>query len=575
MAGKINPRKSIRYKLALSYMGIIVIPVMLAGVLLHSQLIVGIRSEAGRNLESHVQTEADLVNTRMEELARTASRFVQLREFNDYLNGLYLDQSDMIVNYNQRVRSALGWFSNVNPLVQRVGVFYSGEHIAESETFHLIRRVEDEDWYKSVSASLGGVDEPLWEGPHMSRSYKFSDGRDNRVYSMYLRAPSNPDYFIEFEIEENRLLSTEQDMLLIGKDGQTLYGSAGLAEEDAAVLLKGGWSMVLFSGDAHIAAARPIPALNAWLVGWMPIAQLEGMEAPARRQFFFINAMLWASMLVFLMFMSRRITRRIARVTGAVVRIYEGDYKVRLPVESEDELGVLAHNTNELAARIDHLINEVVLSEVVAREAELRALQSQINPHFIFNTLETFRMMAELGGDSILAAGLTDMGELMRYNLSSLQMSSVKSELNHVRAYVGIQNLLHNGMIELSENVPDDLQKRLLPRLVMQPIVENAVVHGLIARKPLCITIELNTAGDGVELIVSDNGRGIELERLTSICELLARCAERPHEAVDDCLALVNIQRRLALRYGPSCILKILCEAGMTRVSLCLPESAL
>lgn len=573
----LNPRRSIRAKLALSYLIVVLIPVTLVGVLLNMQLIVGIQNEAGVNLSRRADADADAVNRRIDEIVQAARRFVQLRELSEYLGGTYVDRSDMIINYNQRVRSALDWFASTYPNVRRIGIFYTGEHIAESEVFHLIDRYEGETWYKDVVAALNRADGAIWDGPHESRDYRFSLGKGERVCSVFLRVPARPGYLIELEMSLQELLLTEQDALFLKADsGEAVYG--GHAQPGEAQTLLGGDRRVIrapVDGRTGIAYARRIPALGVLMVERVDQGELTRMEEPARRQFLSILLILCMSMLLFMEFMSRRIMRRVERVTEAVVRIYGGDYDVRLPVNSKDELGVLSFHTNELAMRIDHLLNKVLFSEMAAREAELRALQSQINPHFIYNTLETFHMMAELRGDRILSNGLTDMGELMRYNLSSLQLSTVGEELQHVRAYTGVQNLLHNGTIQLEVHVRDELRSLPLPRLMLQPVVENAIVHGLRGREPLRIAIDVSLEGGVLALCVSNDGNTIEPERLDKLHGLLRRCMEDPHEAVDECLALVNIQRRLALRYGHAFALEVTSEAGKTVVELRLPMAEL
>lgn len=542
---------SVRMKLAFSYLLIVVIPVTLSGILLYYQMIVAARNQAESELSESAQSKSAIILARCAELQKSAEHFSRFNGLYQFFNNLYLDEADLITSYNQKIHSIFSWFSDRYPNINRIN-FFGGTNIVESTYFHYSEDLQNETWFQEMKKHLND-DEYFWESPHIARNYRFSSGKSTMVYSLFIRVLSTQDVYMEVEITVTDLFRTDSNSLILDSSGSSVIYpfkhnfDFPLTESNLHTVKEK--INHIANKNGYLARVLELPELNAILVETRPISEHTASEQAARNLFTIVIIVLLLSLMAYTYIMSNHLSKRVNRITKAVERIHSHDYDIHIPADSSDELGLLAKRVNEMAARIDHLLNKVLFVEMAAKESELRALQSQIHPHFTYNTLETFRMMAEIDNNSILAEGLTDMGAMFRYNLSSMQLSTMQEEIDNVHAYTRIQNILHNNRLTLDVYVPNELLDISVPRLILQPIVENAITHGF-GHGHLTITINIQKLQNYIAISILNDGKIIPQQRLTQIHQILRRCVENPAEPVDDCIALVNVQRRLALRYN-------------------------
>ena len=148
--------------------------------------------------------------------------------------------------------------------------------------------------------------------------------------------------------------------------------------------------------------------------------------------------------------------------------------------------------------RLEKQVEEIRAMDRKKHLLELDFLQAQINPHFIYNILETFCMMAELGDNERLGEGIAAMGELMRYNLSGKHEFNLQAELHNVEVYTSLQNFVNNDRIVLSVDSDPSLNAMAIPKLLLQPLVENAILHGMVPRRELHIDLSVRRSEVGV-----------------------------------------------------------------------------
>ncbi|MDQ0287785.1 sensor histidine kinase YesM [Desulfofundulus luciae] len=205
------------------------------------------------------------------------------------------------------------------------------------------------------------------------------------------------------------------------------------------------------------------------------------------------------------------------------------------------------------------------------REAEFRALQAQINPHFLFNTLNTIEMLAMIEGARHTAQIVHSLAQILRHNLfSRTELTTVASELESISHYLLIQQCRLGERLRVFQNIPPDLLEMQIPALTLQPLVENAVVHGLEPLEgPGILEITGEAANDYIVFIIRDNGVGIAEPKLK---DLRSRIMELKSNT--DTLGLVNIQKRCRLLYGPGYGVTIISVLGKgTEVRLKLPKT--
>lgn len=263
------------------------------------------------------------------------------------------------------------------------------------------------------------------------------------------------------------------------------------------------------------------------------------------------------------------ITRPIKRLTHSMQAFGSGDFSVTCPVETADEIGLLAENFNSMVSNINDLVERVYRETLLKQQVELKSLRMQINPHFFFNTLETINWMARINGVNEIGVVAKALGDMMRTTIGGSDFITIQEELKTIRDYVKIQTFRYGEKIRVSIDVEDSMLNHYIPKLILQPMIENAMVHGL-EKKPGDGNVIITGREEGEELtfIVEDDGVGIPEERLRCILDE----SDAPKDGTSS-IGLINVSRRLQLYYGEKYGVRI--ESALnsgTRVSITVPK---
>lgn len=267
------------------------------------------------------------------------------------------------------------------------------------------------------------------------------------------------------------------------------------------------------------------------------------------------------------------LTKPLRKMMQLMRTVQDGDFKATFQVRYGDEIGQLGRQFNRMVARIEELIQDIFRSESRRREAEMHALQSQINPHFMYNTLETIRMAAELNDDVDAAEMIQLLGKQLRYSISNVNEEvTLERELVHVSHYVQLLNRRYPNRFRLQTHIPSELLAYPMAKLLLQPLVENATLHGLDDDKPsMLLQIEARQTDRYVEIKVMDDGLGMEPDTLERLRAKLKRGVPDPEEGI----GLINVNERVKLHGGPACGVEIESMPGLfTAVTIRLPVIA-
>jgi len=260
-----------------------------------------------------------------------------------------------------------------------------------------------------------------------------------------------------------------------------------------------------------------------------------------------------------------------------MTKVIQGDFSVRIPVKRRNEIGIIAEYFNFMIEKVNELIHEMIKKETAQKEAQLNALQYQINPHFIYNTLDIISGKMFLSGNYDVAEEIAKFGKMLRYNLSSnSKFSTIWEESEHIRNYISLQRLRYGDNIKLSINLQDELKNCRILKFILQPIVENSVIHGFIDKNTaLEIIIDFMLKNSNtIEIVVTDTGRGIpekELKRMNQSFEKSEYSEWQQNK--NGSIGLININERLKLFYGKEHFIKLESEEGKyTKVRLIIPN---
>lgn len=268
----------------------------------------------------------------------------------------------------------------------------------------------------------------------------------------------------------------------------------------------------------------------------------------------------------------RRYARRMREIEYHMLEVQDGNFTTRVNVSEtdKDELSTIANSFNRMVHELNSYIDRAFVLEMKKREAEMRALQSQINPHFLYNTLESIRMKAAIEGSKDTAAMTYHLATTLRYTLSDKQQVQLKEELEHLKQYMKIIEYRFQNKLSVEYEIDESLLSLQVLRFILQPVAENYILHGFKAdQQDNHLHVQVKVMEDcKIVIVMRDNGKGIDLDRLHAIQEKLYG----EEVASTESLGLSNIHQRIRLQYGEPYGLLINSEKGKgTKVTLILP----
>ncbi|WP_299090797.1 sensor histidine kinase [uncultured Metabacillus sp.] len=219
---------------------------------------------------------------------------------------------------------------------------------------------------------------------------------------------------------------------------------------------------------------------------------------------------------------SKRITNPIENLVSAMNHVQEGDFKVAdsfKPSQDQDEVGILHRNFFHMIERINELINENYEKQLLIKDTEFKALQSQINPHFLYNTLESINWLAKINKQQQISKMVESLGYLLRNAISLKEnIISVNEEIEMVKHYVTIQKFRFEERLDFHLSIQEDVKECAIPKLIVQPLVENAIQYGLeMMIEPCKIHVSAYQEGDLLFVVVEDNGPGMDEQQLENV----------------------------------------------------------
>ena len=257
------------------------------------------------------------------------------------------------------------------------------------------------------------------------------------------------------------------------------------------------------------------------------------------------------------------VQHRLNEVVEVAEQAKMGHLHVFLPNAKDDELGQLVDSFNALLSQLEQKAQAQIEHEKSEKRALQLALQYQMNPHFLFNTLNWLQMSMEMEEDrEKLSNAIVQLGRLLRYNLNSDLLAPLQEEIENTRVYVHLMNLRKHDLIDLSVQMQAFDSRLRVIRFLLQPLCENAIQHGLIPGTPLHITIRGSLQEDLLCLHVINDGTKIEPERLSALQASMAEGRS------GNGIGLANIATRLRLYYGDHASIQIASEDRETRVTL-------
>ena len=264
------------------------------------------------------------------------------------------------------------------------------------------------------------------------------------------------------------------------------------------------------------------------------------------------------------------ILQPIRQLNSVTEKIAQGDFNARAQVNSDDEVAELAVSFNKMAGNMQSLIDKVKEDEGKMRKADLRLLQEQIQPHFLYNTLDTIVWLIESNEPDEAVTMVVTLSDFFREILSKgKEFISIKEEEKHISSYLQIQEMRYRDILEYDIQLDQVIYKYQILKLTLQPVVENALYHGIkYKRAKGCIHIHGEKEGDIIRLTVRDDGVGMDEEELAQLRQQI----EKPCQETEKGFGLANVNERIHMYFGYEYGMKIESEKGKgTTVEIVIP----
>ena len=241
---------------------------------------------------------------------------------------------------------------------------------------------------------------------------------------------------------------------------------------------------------------------------------------------------------------SRQITSPLRRLMGAFDKVQQADLETQLPVDGTDEFGRLAARFNQMVLALKSNREELISNQQELNEAQIRMLQAQLNPHFLCNTLDTMKWISKINKVPQVALMSTNLADILRFCISAEEFVPLYRELEILERYIEIQKIRLSDDFAFREEIPEELFDCLVPKMILQPIVENAVLHGLNGVAGSVIRVSARQTQDHLlRITVTDNGRGFPPE-------MLGRPYRRDKALAKGHLGLYNVDMILRRNFG-------------------------
>ena len=577
----------LRTKLALSFCIVVFIPVVAVGLLLAGQL----RDMALDNAVEQTVTNVERVKQRTMEVINVANDIAYRLANDDRLetvaNRRYGTTWEVVDAYRsypdfEQYVNLYNEISNIRFYMENPTMLNNWEFMQPNE------EIRSSWWYQWALDSYSGT--VGW--------YYLEDERDRRHYLSLVRKVYFPSAKTSGVLVVNVNMDTlgtivgqESFETMIVDDSGTIVSAnrpdrigltlAGIEFDPQLAEARQGMFEQQIDGEAHRVLIEPL-APNASVNGLriISIFAVEDITADVDRIQLTAFIVILAALIVGVMLtyaFSGMLTRRMSRLSKHITKVATGNLTTVMEIDGQDEIGQLARQFNSMVSSIHALVSEVQESnrqkhqlEMKQNEIRLKMLASQINPHFLFNALESIRMKAHLKGEKEIAQIVRLLGKLMRKNLEiSRRLARLEDEIDIVRCYLDIQRFRYEERLKYELLNEPGTESIPVPPLIIQPIVENAVIHGIEGKEEGgAVTLRIVRIGGDVLVEVADDGVGMDGERLAA---LIASLDEQEGEEQRR-IGLRNVHQRLILMYGPNSGLRIESAIGAgTRVSFRLP----
>ncbi|SEA54454.1 two-component system, sensor histidine kinase YesM [Paenibacillus sp. 276b] len=571
---KLYRNARISQKLFLAFSLMIAIPVILVSFLYIRMQETQLYKDAMSAGNSHVSWLNEQLRSRMDIIENASNTALTQKSFVDFIHSNMLVDGLRLVKFKQNQFEQMQNIIQSNAMISELSFYVDNPNLYEiwPEIYHYQKFWPQDYWAKLRDE--GGAAYRLFsfkDGEHTLSYYRLVrlQGQEKKRPSiMEIRVPHS--MFFSDLLQESKgdffsVLMNESDPPqyvynpqheFSQKAGEGLDEILGGIHRQLDVLPQESPVKIKVGDQSYYALYRYIAPLNTYVVD---IASHQALMKGPRSWYAFVVTITLCVLLLIMLLVShttRRIFRRLDSVLASMRQVRKGELDATIDTgldenERGDEIDEVAVSYNKMLHEVQRLMTQVVDKQLIAKNAQLHSLHSQINSHFLYNALESIRMLAEVQRQPAIANSLVSLGSQLRYSMQwRSDTVALREELANIQSYIQFINLMEGGSIMLTADLPQEVLRYAIPKMCMQPIVENAVHHAAPSGESVCIQITVSVENERLLIKIQDDGEGLDPEMLVRLQAALRGDSDSPIVTSKNGLGLENVNKRLQLHYG-------------------------
>ena len=565
---------SLQRKLIFSYSLIIFLPMMIVGFFAYNIAAVSIKSQVSKYSSDLIQQVNDNIDNTVSELDRVSLNLATDKQLLQILDKSSARPQQGILNDEKVADEKINNMINLNTNIDALFIFsYNGEVYSYKDSNNSIKLdyiFTRTRWFENMKAL--NVKKMLV--PTHFQDEVISTGHKKNVYSYVseiidfntkkslgnILIDVNADVFRKIWDKVN--LKKYQQFIVIDNNKTIIYHSnedfisSQFRSDYISKLLKAKNGSIIAKVDNHSELVTfNTSSFTNWTVITITPLSILYKNIINLQYIIIITVALSIFISIFVaVLLSKNITKPISELKDLMKEAEQGNLSVKIKVNSLDEIGELSLGFNNMITKINNLIETVYQTKFLKKEAELNALQAQINPHFLYNTLQIIDILAEEEGVDVICSVCHSLSRIFRYSINTgKEVVPLSDEIEHIKDYIYIHKLRFNNRFDVIYDIDEKLNNKKIIKLVLQPLVENAFFHGIenkISKSKIIISAKM--VNDLIELTVEDTGIGMDEIQLEKLRRTLNE--EIIHSDMDvfsnRSIGIKNVNARIRLYFG-------------------------
>ena len=547
-----------RHKLTILLVISSLVPMTMLALYSHNSMSRLVRHNEVEDTSSILEQTRESIDSQIEVYTGLINYLTYSPDIEEVINEKNMDNYVAYAKYTQIVDPLLTVPKSYHDAINQIQIFADSIKVRHEYTLVPMDEIGQEWW----SSQLNDEVQVQWlvntEKPEIAAVRNIYDGR-NRTAVLCITL----DYNKTFKPLKN-IISEESGTMVLDQSQNIVYRDENIQDNDLADLRES--DKILEQISKEYVAVNSTSQNTGWKF-YLYKTKKSVEKSVYQMLLAEIPLIAGCVLIIFILGMafSRLFTRKIEMLTENMDQVNHGSREVTVTSDAEDEVGVLIRSFRRMMGEIDRLISEVYENKIALKEFELKALTAQINPHFLYNSLSIINWMAIKSGQKEISKVTLDLSTFYRTALSKGEdMVTVENCIRNIEAYLSIQLVMHDNDFTVEWKIDPQVKAEKVPKLILQPVVENALEHGLDVKEEGDKILQLSflDAEDAVLLRVEDNGMGME----QSVAESLVTYQAEGY-------GLKNVNDRICLLYGEEYKIRITSSVGKgTVVEMRIPK---